>query len=153
MSSGDVNKVILVGNVGAEPEIRYMPSGDCVASLPIGTSKHWKDKNTGQPQEKTEWTRVVFFKRLAEVVEQHVHKGGRLYIEGELRTRSWEQDGVKRYATEVVARDMKMQPDGKQRSSGSDYSTEREPEPPAADPAPAAAPAPDFDNFDDDIPF
>jgi len=150
MSSGDLNKVILIGNVGADPEVRYMPSGDCVASLPLGTSKHWKDKTTGLANERTEWNRIVFFKRLAEVVAEHVKKGSRLYIEGELKTRSWEQDGVRRYATEIVGREMKIQPDGRQRNSApGDYTREPDPEPLAGQ----QAPAPDPDNFDDDIPF
>ena len=97
MASRGVNKVILVGNVGNEPEVRYMPNGNAVANISVATSDSWKDKNTGDQQERTEWHRVVFFNRLAEIVEQYVKKGSKLYIEGRLQTRSWEQDGVKRY--------------------------------------------------------
>ena len=108
MASRGVNKVILVGNCGGDPETRYLPSGGAVSNVTLATSETWKDKNTGQPQEKTEWHRVVFFNRLAEIVNEYVKKGSKLYIEGSLRTRSWEQDGVKRYATEIVANEMQM---------------------------------------------
>ena len=108
MASRGVNKVILVGNVGNEPEVRYMPNGNAVANISVATSDSWKDKNTGDQQERTEWHRVVFFNRLAEIVEQYVKKGSKLYIEGRLQTRSWEQDGVKRYTTEIVANEMQM---------------------------------------------
>ncbi len=108
MATRGVNKVILVGNVGKDPETRYLPSGGAVTNLAIATSEQWKDKNTGQPQEKTEWHRVVFFNRLAEIVNEYVRKGSKLYIEGSLRTRSWEQDGVTKYATEIVANEMQM---------------------------------------------
>lgn len=108
MATRGVNKVILVGNVGKDPETRYLPSGGAVTNLAIATSEQWKDKNTGQPQEKTEWHRVVFFNRLAEIVNEYVRKGSKLYIEGSLRTRSWEQDGVTKYATEIVVNEMQM---------------------------------------------
>lgn len=108
MASRGVNKVILVGNVGRDPETRYMPSGGAVTNLTLATSETWKDKNTGQPQERTEWHRIVFFNRLAEIVNEYVRKGSKLYIEGSLRTRSWEQDGITRYATEIVAAEMQM---------------------------------------------
>ncbi|MED5385868.1 MAG: single-stranded DNA-binding protein, partial [Pseudomonadota bacterium] len=99
MASRGVNKVILVGNVGNEPECRTMPNGNSVANISVATSESWKDKNTSEQQERTEWHRVVFFNRLAEIVEQYVKKGSKLYIEGRLQTRSWEQDGIKRYTT------------------------------------------------------
>ena len=108
MASRGVNKVILVGNVGGDPEVRYMPSGGAVTNLTLATSETWKDKQTGQPQERTEWHRVVFFNRLAEIAGEYVRKGSKLYIEGSLRTRQWEQDGVKRYTTEIVASEMQM---------------------------------------------
>ena len=108
MASRGVNKVILVGNLGNDPEVRYMPNGNAVANVSLATSETWKDKSTGEQQEKTEWHRVVFFNRLAEIVEQYVKKGTKLYVEGRLQTRSWEQDGVKRYSTEVVANEMQM---------------------------------------------
>ena len=103
-----VNKVILVGNVGGDPETKYMPSGGAVTNLSIATSESWKDKQTGQPQERTEWHRVVFFNRLAEIASEYVRKGSKVYVEGALRTRQWEQDGVKRYSTEIVASEMQM---------------------------------------------
>ena len=99
MASRGVNKVILVGNVGNDPEVRYMPNGNAVANVSVATSDSWKDRNTGDQQERTEWHRVVFFNRLAEIVEQYVKKGTKLYLEGRLQTRSWEQDGAKRYST------------------------------------------------------
>jgi len=98
-----VNKVILIGNLGADPEVRYMPSGDAVANVRLATSESWKDRNTGETQERTEWHRVVFFGKLAEIVKQYVHKGSKIYVEGKLRTRKWQgQDGQDRYSTEVV---------------------------------------------------
>ena len=103
-----VNKVILIGNVGQDPETKYMPSGGAVTNLSIATSESWKDKQTGQPQERTEWHRVVFFNRLAEIASEYVRKGSKVYVEGALRTRQWEQDGVKRYSTEIVASQMQM---------------------------------------------
>lgn len=108
MASKGVNRVILIGNLGNDPEVRYMPNGNAVANVSIATSESWKDKNTGVNQEKTEWHRVIFFNQLAEIVEQYVKKGAKLYVEGRLQTRSWEQDGVKRYATEIVATEMQM---------------------------------------------
>jgi single-strand DNA-binding protein len=103
-----VNKVILLGNVGGDPETKYMPSGGAVTNLSIATSESWKDKQTGQPQERTEWHRVVFFNRLAEIASEYLGKGSKVYVEGSLRTRQWEQDGVKRYSTEIVASEMQM---------------------------------------------
>lgn len=108
MASRGINKVILVGNVGQDPETRYMPNGGAVTNLSIATSETWKDKNSGEQQERTEWHRVVFYQRLAEIVAEYVKKGSKLYVEGSLRTRSWEQDGVKRYATEIIADQMQM---------------------------------------------
>ena len=153
MASRGVNKVILVGNLGNDPEVRYMPNGNAVANVSLATSETWKDKSTGEQQEKTEWHRVVFFNRLAEIVEQYVKKGTKLYVEGRLQTRSWEQDGVKRYSTEVVANEMQML------DSRSGVSQDFSGSPVAAAPAAqssqqqAAAPPQNFDNFDDDIPF
>lgn len=154
MASRGVNKVILVGNVGADPETRYMPNGNAVTNITLATSETWKDKNTGQQQERTEWHRITFYQRLAEIVAQYVHKGSKLYIEGRLQTRSWEQDGIKRYATDIIANEMQML-DG--RGSSDNYSPA--PTPAASQPssgsapqAPQKAPA-DLDSFDDDIPF
>ena len=121
MASRGVNKVILVGNVGNEPEVRYMPNGNAVANISVATSDSWKDKNTGDQQERTEWHRVVFFNRLAEIVEQYVKKGSKLYIEGRLQTRSWEQDGVKRYTTEIVANEMQKIDSRGSQGAGQDF--------------------------------
>jgi len=167
VASRGVNKVILVGNCGADPETRYLPSGGAVSNVTLATSETWKDKTTGQPQEKTEWHRVVFFNRLAEIVNEYIKKGSKIYIEGSLRTRSWEQDGVKRYATEIVANEMQMldsRGQGGGAGSGGQYDNNQFDQDSA--PAPtqssnrsreatqAKAPAPsNFDNFDDDIPF
>lgn len=137
MSKG-VNKVILVGNVGQDPETRYMPNGNAVTNLTLATSESWKDKNTGNQEERTEWHRIVFYQKLAEIVAEYVKKGSKLYVEGSLRTRSWEQDGIKRYATEIIAKDMQML-DGKR-----DVAPSKRDNPPAN-----AAP----DDFDDSIPF
>ncbi|MDO8907503.1 MAG: single-stranded DNA-binding protein [Pseudohongiella sp.] len=177
MASRGVNKVILVGNVGKDPETRYLPSGGAVTNLALATSESWKDKNTGQPQEKTEWHRVVFFNRLAEIVNEYVRKGSKLYVEGSLRTRSWEQDGVTKYATEIVANEMQMldtrgagaggstQDDQYGQDAEPAYQGGRQAQPaqgggarpaaPQQNRAPASnSPRPaDFDNFDDDIPF
>lgn len=154
MASRGVNKVILVGNCGGDPETRYMPNGNAVVNLTIATSETWKDKNTGDNVENTEWHRVVFFNKLAEIVGEYVHKGSKLYIEGRLKTRSWEQDGVKRYATEIIANEMQMldsRGTGAAQGASSGFGQSA---PAAAAPqaAPEQAPA-NFDNFDDDIPF
>lgn len=161
MASRGVNKVILVGNVGQDPEVRYMPSGNAVANLSLATSDNWKDKNTGEQQERTEWHRVVFFNRLAEIVEQYVKKGGKLYIEGRLQTRSWEQDGVKRYTTEIVANEMQMLDSRGSANAQDGFGRQPQAQPeqqpatqPQQQPPASAAPAKaNFDDFDDDIPF
>jgi single-strand DNA-binding protein len=105
-----INKVILVGNLGGDPETRYMPSGGAVTNINIATSETWKDKNTGQQQERTEWHRVVFFNRLAEIAGEYLKKGAKVYVEGSLRTRKWQDQasGQDRYTTEIVASDMQM---------------------------------------------
>ena len=105
-----INKVILVGNVGTEPEVRYTPSGAAVANITLATSETWKDKQTGQPQERTEWHRLVFFNRLAEIAGKYVRKGSKLYVEGSLQTRQWDdkQSGGKRYTTEIKISEMQM---------------------------------------------
>jgi len=98
-----VNKVMLLGNLGADPDVRYTPSGDAVANVRLATSESWKDKNTGAPQERTEWHRIVMFGKLAEIVKQYLHKGSKIYVEGKQHTRKWQgQDGQDRYTTEVV---------------------------------------------------
>ena len=153
MASRGVNKVILVGNLGNDPEVRYMPNGNAVANVSLATSETWKDKSTGEQQEKTEWHRVVFFNRLAEIIEQYVKKGTKLYVEGRLQTRSWEQDGVKRYSTEVVASEMQML--DTRGGISQDFGGSQVAATPAAQPSQqqAAPPPQNFDNFDDDIPF
>jgi single-strand DNA-binding protein len=156
MASRGVNKVILVGNLGADPEVRYMPSGGAVTTLNVATSETWKDKQTGSPQERTEWHRVAMFNRLAEIAGEYLKKGSKVYIEGSLRTRKWQtQDGQDRYTTEIVAREMQMLDSA---NSGGSAQFNQQP----AQNKPAAAPAqnqssqqqapPDLD-FDDDIPF
>lgn len=108
MSNG-VNKVFIIGNLGADPEIKYTQAGSPVANLSIATSESWKDKNSGDQQEKVEWHRVVMFSRLAEIAEQYLKKGSKIFVEGKLQTRDWEDsEGKKRYTTEVVAREMTM---------------------------------------------
>ena len=103
-----INKVILVGNLGADPETRSMPNGNAVTTINIATSESWKDKNSGQQQERTEWHRVVFFNKLAEIAGQYLKKGSSVYVEGSLRTNQWEKDGQKHYSTEVIANEMQM---------------------------------------------
>lgn len=156
MASRGVNKVILVGNLGNDPEVRYMPNGNAVANVSLATSDSWKDKNTGEQQERTEWHRVIFFNRLAEIVEQYVKKGSKLYVEGRLQTRSWEQDGVKRYTTEIVASEMQMLDSRGGAGAGDNSFSQERPEhspSPRSSSAPAQAAPTNFDNFDDDIPF
>jgi len=103
MAGGGINKVILIGNLGVDPEVRYLPSGNAVANLRIATSESWKDKTTGEPQERTEWHRVALFGKLAEIAGQYLRKGSKVYIEGKLRTRKWQdQNGQDRYTTEIV---------------------------------------------------
>jgi|TARA_B100001013_G_scaffold309138_1_gene213398 single-strand DNA-binding protein len=143
-----INKVILVGNLGQDPEKRAMPDGRAVANISVATSKSWKDKNTGEQQERTEWHKVVFFDRLAEVVGQYLNKGSQVYVEGELRTRKWQdKDGNDRWSTEVVANEMQML-GGRPGSSAPAQQT-----PAASAQAPADAPSPSPGEFDDDIPF
>ena len=148
MSRG-INKVILVGNLGAEPETKYGPSGDAITNLRIATSESWTDKNTGQKQERTEWHRVVVFKKLAEIAAEYLRKGSQVYIEGSLRTRKWQdKEGRDQYTTEIVANDMTML-GGK--GGGDAPAPERRQERKPAAAAPAAG---GFDDGgDDDIPF
>ncbi len=160
-----VNKVILLGNLGQDPEVKYMPSGGAVTNISIATTESWTDKNSGQKQERTEWHRVVFFNRLAEIVGEYLRKGSAVYVEGNLRTRKWQdQNGQDRYTTEIVAREMQML-GGRQGGSNDFASQSQQPqqqsqggqiqEQQASSPQQntAAAPPQNFDNFDDDIPF
>jgi len=144
MSRG-INKVIVVGHLGADPETRYMPSGSAVTNIRVATSESWKDKGTGEQQERTEWHRIAMFGRLAEIAAEYLRKGSQVYIEGRLRTRKWEDNqGNDRYSTEIIANEMQML-GGR---SGSQSS--------ASAPAPAAAASGGggaAEDFDDDIPF
>lgn len=109
MSKGSVNKVIIVGNCGQDPETKYMPSGGAVTNISIATSEAWKDKQTGQPMERTEWHRITFYGRLAEISGEYLRKGSKVYVEGALRTRKWQdQQGMDRYTTEIIANEMQM---------------------------------------------
>ena len=140
-----VNKVIVVGRLGSDPDTRYMPSGSAVTNVSVATSESWKDKETGEKQEKTEWHRVVFFNRLAEIASEYLKKGSQIYVEGRLQTRKWEdKEGNEKWTTEIVANQMQML--GERMSSGSSSN----------DRAPAQnTNKNDFvnDDFDDDIPF
>jgi single-strand DNA-binding protein len=148
-----INKVILIGNLGRDPEVRYMPNGQAVANITIATSETWKDKNTGEQQEKTEWHRVVFFRRLAEIAGEYLKKGSKVYIEGKLQTRKWQDNqGQDRYTTEIIANEMQML-DSK--GTGGNYAAAA-PDRGMPDNASQAEPAPAMagaDQFDDDIPF
>ncbi len=142
-----VNKVILIGNLGGDPEVKYMPSGGAVTNINIATSESWKDKATGEKQERTEWHRVVFFNKLAEIVGEYLKKGSKVYVEGALRTRKWEdKDGVERYTTEIVARDMQMLDS---RGGGDGARSQAQ----AAEYPEAAGTMGGATDFDDDIPF
>jgi single-strand DNA-binding protein len=103
-----INKVIIVGNLGRDPETRYLPSGGAVTNVSVATSKAWRDRDSGEQKERTEWHRVVFFNRLAEIASEYLKRGSKIYLEGELRTREWERDGQKHYTTEIVADEMQM---------------------------------------------
>ncbi len=161
MASRGVNKVILVGNLGNDPETRFMPSGGAVTNVSIATSESWKDKNTGQPQERTEWHRVVFFNRLAEIAGEYLRKGSKVYVEGSLRTRKWQdQSGQDRYTTEIVASEMQMLDSRSSGGQGDYQGGGNYNQQPPAQSAPKAtassaggAPPDDFGGFDDDIPF
>lgn len=164
-----VNKVIIVGNLGRDPEIRYMPSGDAIANIAVATSYRSKDRNTGEQKELTEWHRISFFGRLAEIVGQYLKKGSSVYVEGRLQTRKYtDKDGVEKYATDIIAETMQML--GGRGDTGSmgggmgggddmgyDAPAPRQaPRPqaaPAPAPRPAPRPAPNFSDMDDDIPF
>ena len=131
-----VNKVILIGNLGADPEVRYMPSGGAVANVRIATTETWKDRQTGESQERTEWHRVVLYGRLGDVAKEYLRKGSRVYVEGRIQTRKWQgQDGQDRYTTEIVANDMQML----DRREGS--APWAGPEPPGDEPADSTAPS------------
>ena len=142
-----INKVILVGNLGNDPETRYMPDGGAVTRISIATNKTWNDRSTGEKKEQTEWHRVVFFRRLAEIAAEYLKKGSMVYVEGSLRTNQWEKDGQKHCTTEIIANEMQMLDS----RGGADSM-------PSASDGTSASSSPDFgpppeDDFDDDIPF
>ncbi len=177
MAARGVNKVILVGNLGKDPEMRYMPSGGAVANLTVATSESWKDKNTGEQREQTEWHRVVMFNRLGEIAGEYLKKGSKVYLEGKLQTRKWQDNnGQDRYTTEIVASEMQMldsrgsgggdfgggqQGGGFQKQNqnqGGGYQQQGSPQQaqqPQQQPQnqPAGGAGNGFDDFDDDIPF
>jgi single-strand DNA-binding protein len=158
-----VNKVILIGNLGKDPEVRYAPSGSAIANVAIATSRQWKNKDSGERQEETEWHRVVFYDRLAEIAGEYLKKGKSVYIEGRLKTRKWtDKDGVEKYTTEIIAQEMTML--GSRGEGGGDVEMGSAPsgaprsaparQAPAAASKPAAAKSSTgFDDMDDDIPF
>ncbi|MBV4456384.1 MULTISPECIES: single-stranded DNA-binding protein [Pseudomonas] len=170
-----VNKVILVGTCGQDPEVRYLPNGNAVTNLSLATSEQWTDKQTGQKVERTEWHRVSMFGKVAEIAGEYLRKGSQVYIEGKLQTREWEKDGIKRYTTEIIVdmqgtmqllggRPQQGDQNNYQQGGGNNYQQsaprQQAPRPqqsaPQQRPAPQQAapqPAPDFDSFDDDIPF
>ena len=164
-----INKVILIGNLGRDPEVRYTPSGAAVCNVTIATSRNWKDKTSGEKVEETEWHRVVFYDRLAEIAGEYLKKGRSVYVEGRLKTRKWQdKDGVEKYTTEIVADNMQMlggregmgggdEGGGGSRGygregGGAESGSRPAQRPPAAKPAPAKS-STGFDDMDDDIPF
>jgi single-strand DNA-binding protein len=151
MARGSVNKVILIGNLGADPEVRYMPSGTAVANMRIATTEQWRDRGSGENQEHTEWHRVARFGKLGEIAQQYLRKGAKVYIEGKIRTRKWQgQDGQDRYSTEIVADQMQMLDS---RSGGGSVPFD---EPGGGAPPPqqgGGGSGMDKPDFDDDIPF
>ncbi|HZJ93148.1 MAG TPA: single-stranded DNA-binding protein [Thiopseudomonas sp.] len=171
-----INKVILIGNVGGDPETRYLPNGNAVTNLTLATSDSWRDKQTGQMQERTEWHRVTFFGKIAEIAGQYLRKGSKVYVEGRLQTREWEKDGVKRYTTEIIvdiggsmqmldsrgdnqggnrpapSSQQQYGQQNNQQQQNQPQQQQQQPRPAPTvqpDPQPAAA----YDEFDDDIPF
>jgi single-strand DNA-binding protein len=146
MARSGINKVILVGNLGQDPEVKYTAGGAAVTTLSLATSESWKDKDTGSDQERTEWHRVVLWRRLAEIAGEYLKKGSKVYIEGQLQTRKWEQDGQTRYTTEVIGRDMQfLDSRGNQSASSSSYEDNNQDM--------GSQSMPDSGITDDDIPF
>jgi len=155
-----VNKVIIVGNLGRDPETRYMPNGEAVTNIAVATSEKWTDKASGEKKELTEWHRITFYRKLAEIAGQYLKKGSSVYVEGKLQTRKWtDKEGVERYTTEIIADQMQMlggRPGaGGGASMDDDYGSAPAPRQsaPAQRPAAASRPAPNFSDMDDDIPF
>ena len=155
MARGSVNKVIIIGNLGQDPEVRYMPNGNAVANITVATSETWKDKNTGENQERTEWHRVVLFRRLAEIAGEYLKKGAKVYLEGKLQTRKWQdQSGQDRYTTEIVADQLQML-DSRGGGSGGGFGDSGGSRAPAPQQKSAGGGDPGFagSDLDDDIPF
>ena len=160
-----LNKVQIIGNLGRDPETRYMPSGDAMTSITVATTENWKDKNTGEKKEQTEWHRITFFGKLAEIAGQYLKKGSQVYVEGSLRTRKYtDKDGVEKYATDIKADTMQMlgsrqgmgggAPMDDESYGGGAPSAPRQSAPVQQQrQAPASRPAPNFSDMDDDIPF
>jgi single-strand DNA-binding protein len=150
-----INKVILVGNLGKDPEVRYSPNGQAVANVTLATSESWKDKNTGDKQERTEWHRVVFFGKLAEIAGEYLKKGAQVYVEGRLQTRKWQdKDGADRYTTEIVASEMQMLGSRQGHGAPSDSFNQDVPTGSTKPAKPESrAPATASAGLDDDIPF
>ena len=150
MASRGINKVILVGNLGNDPEHRVLPSGGGVTNISLATSESWKDKTSGEQKERTQWHRVVFFNRLSEIAAEYLRKGSKVYVEGTLRTRKWQdQSGQDRYTTEIVGAEMQMLDSRGATQDGGGYQSA----PAASSPAPAAANPEPIDFPEDDIPF
>ena len=151
MASG-VNKAIILGNVGNDPELKYTASGNAIANISIATSESWKDKQTGQKQEKTEWHKVSAFGRLAEIIGEYVKKGSKVYIEGKIQTRKWQdKNGEDRYTTEIVANELQLL--DSRSDTPAQAPQQQRPQAPQAPRTHSAPPPPDMDAFDDDIPF
>ena len=159
-----LNKVQIIGNLGRDPEVRYTPNGNAVCNVSVATTRQWKNKDSGERQEETEWHRVVFYDRLAEIAGEYLKKGRSVYVEGRLKTRKWQdKEGKDQYTTEVIATEMQMlgsregMGGGEERGGGDDYGDRpQQRSAPAARPAaskPAAKPATGFEAMDDDIPF
>lgn len=151
MAKGSVNKVILIGNLGRDPEVRYTPNGLAVANITIATTEAWKDKQSGENQERTEWHRIVMYARLAEIAGEYLRKGSKIFIEGRLQTRKWQDKntGQDRYTTEIIADSLQMLDSKGAGAHASDHSPSSEKSIPET--LPASEPV--MDNFDDDIPF
>lgn len=154
MATRGVNKVILIGNLGVDPEVRYTASGTAVANLRLATSERWKDRQSGELQERTEWHRVVLYGRLGEIAGEYLRKGSQVFIEGRIQTRKWQgQDGQDRYTTEIVANEMQMLGSGRSEGGSSNFSTPSQPQTQPASAPTSPSPAESGDEFDDDIPF
>ncbi len=158
-----LNKVTLIGRLGADPEVRYMPNGGAVTNIRLATTRRWKDRQTGERRDETEWHRVVFFTRLAEIAGEYLKKGSLVYIEGRIRTQKWQdQSGQDRYTTEIVAEQMQMLDsrsggtgnfNDSQPASSNYQPSQQAPKPSQQAPAPDSPPPASYEDFDDDIPF